>query len=91
MCIRDSIGAVSYAVSPDSTEAPSTRIRKPHISLHNRIRMDEALNLSGARFEKDAASVKGFIGFMRTKGRFVFKKCIYWLFQKISGFVWNLA
>ena len=35
--------------------------------------MDEALNLSGARFKKDAASVKGFIGFMWTKGRFVFK------------------
>ena len=39
--------------------------------------MDETLNLSGARFKKDAASVKGFIGFMWTKGRFVFKKYIY--------------
>ena len=38
--------------------------------------MDEALNLSGARFEKDAASVKGFIGFTWTKGRFVLKKKI---------------
>ena len=61
-------------MSPDSTEAPATRIRKPHISLHNRIRMGEALNLSGARFKKDAASVKGFVGFMWTRGRFVFKK-----------------
>jgi len=36
--------------------------------------MDETLNLSGARFKKDAASVKGFIGFTWTKGRFVLKK-----------------
>ena len=36
--------------------------------------MDETLKLSGARFKKDAASVKGFIGFTWTKGRFVLKK-----------------
>ena len=36
--------------------------------------MDETLNLSGARFQKDEASVKGFIGFTWTKGRFLFKK-----------------
>ena len=36
--------------------------------------MDETVKLSGARFKKDAASVKGFIGFTWTKGRFVLKK-----------------
>ena len=51
--------------------------------------MDETLNLSGARFKKDAASVKGFIGFTWTKGRFVLKKKS--AVPKISGFVWNLA
>ena len=44
--------AASYAVSLDSTEAPAIRIQKPHIYLHNLIRMDENLNLSGARFKK---------------------------------------
>ena len=36
--------------------------------------MDETINLSGARFQKDAASVKGFIGFTWTKGQFLLKK-----------------
>ena len=36
--------------------------------------MDETVKLSGARFKKDAASVKGFIGFTWTKGRFVLKE-----------------
>lgn len=53
--------------------------------------MDETLNLSGARFKKDAASVKGFIGFTWTKGRFVLKKKKKMAVPKISGFVWNLA
>ena len=55
--------------------------------------MDETLNLSGARFKKDAASVKGFIGFTWTKGRFVLKKKKKkkMAVTKISGFVSNLA
>ena len=52
--------------------------------------MDETVKLSGARFKKDAASVKGFIGFAWTKGRFVLKKKKMAV-PKISGFVWNLA
>ena len=53
--------------------------------------MDETLNRYGARFKKDAASVKGFIGFTWTKGRFVLKKKIKMAVPKIFEFVWNLA
>ena len=47
--------------------------------------MDETVKLSGARFKKDAASVKGFIGFTWTKGRFVLKKK-----KKKNGFSKNI-